>query len=799
MGKIKKLLENELVGGVNATDIYPVTSIKAVFNDNNERLDHTINRNSTVNISTNYNDDHIAEILSLDQAIAKIPSSKRLIGFRGIYLSEDGWHTIIYTGDDISGWMSTDNWIDTPYKIFNGISNNVTFAGITLPSTESEGNLLDPNRIIKNYYIDDKGKIIKNADYSIIYIPMRGNSITTNSNGGGYLAATDEYGNITHVNSETTSTMKTIEYIEGDFYAIVSLYNTYIGKEAAIAYGTEIPSYSKFGYYPITKGEAVEKDVEYLKNRINTGTVDGDNIIDGTIGISKLSDEIIESKISKNLYNPNDPKCVVDYYLGQDGNLKSNSAYIVTGFIPFTESMGSIKCSKNGRDIVGGAFSVLYDKDKQVIKVVQNNTSLGLLTWQENVAYARFSVEAESLTEKIQVEIGEDITEYEPYFRETKIKSNLLDSNGTHSTIAYSSLGEPVLTITKDSLDVGTTFAITEFPYYIKKGLVMSFYANIEGPLTNLYIGKGYSQFRGTYFLITDTSISLIKYEDNESIKEQVNHNITISTYIKISISVDNNGKAHVILQSLENTFEYTFDWGFEGNYAPFILSNDNTLTNIKFSIGCKDFKLPVWAFGDSYFGVDSSRWIGQIKNLGYFNFFVDGLAGASSEKAYEDLQKCLNFGTPKYLIWCLGMNDNDNSFITIFNSVKRICEQKGIILIGATIPTVPTRNKEVISTTVRNSGLRYIDFYKAMGTNSNGEWYTGFLSADGVHPSPLGAINQATQALNDFSEFMQYSNSVVANEINYDNSRSRLNALTVQAAIDELQESIKLLKQSLS
>ena len=39
MGKIKKLLENELVGGTQSTDVYPVTSTKAVYDENNVRLD----------------------------------------------------------------------------------------------------------------------------------------------------------------------------------------------------------------------------------------------------------------------------------------------------------------------------------------------------------------------------------------------------------------------------------------------------------------------------------------------------------------------------------------------------------------------------------------------------------------------------------------------------------------------------------------------------------------------------------------------------------------------------------------
>lgn len=44
MGKIKKILENELMGGTQTTNVYPVTSTKAVYDENNERLDNIISR-----------------------------------------------------------------------------------------------------------------------------------------------------------------------------------------------------------------------------------------------------------------------------------------------------------------------------------------------------------------------------------------------------------------------------------------------------------------------------------------------------------------------------------------------------------------------------------------------------------------------------------------------------------------------------------------------------------------------------------------------------------------------------------
>lgn len=42
MGKIKKILENELVGGTQSTDVYPITSTKAVYDTDNKVLDDYI-------------------------------------------------------------------------------------------------------------------------------------------------------------------------------------------------------------------------------------------------------------------------------------------------------------------------------------------------------------------------------------------------------------------------------------------------------------------------------------------------------------------------------------------------------------------------------------------------------------------------------------------------------------------------------------------------------------------------------------------------------------------------------------
>lgn len=52
MAKVKVLKDNELIGGTDNTSVYPVTSVKAVYNENNERLDNIIYRIETATVPT---------------------------------------------------------------------------------------------------------------------------------------------------------------------------------------------------------------------------------------------------------------------------------------------------------------------------------------------------------------------------------------------------------------------------------------------------------------------------------------------------------------------------------------------------------------------------------------------------------------------------------------------------------------------------------------------------------------------------------------------------------------------------
>ena len=103
-------------------------------------------------------------------------------------------------------------------------------------------------------------------------------------------------------------------------------------------------------------------------------------------------------------------------------------------------------------------------------------------------------------------------------------------------------------------------------------------------------------------------------------------------------------------------------------------------------------------------------------------------------------------------------MNDSDSDYTTYLASVRSFCKEYGIELILGTVPTVPSRYKENINAAVIATGFRYVDFASAVGADSAGNWYAGFLetpTSTGVHPTALGAPALAMRLLVDVPEIM--------------------------------------------
>ena len=665
--------------------------------------------------------------------------------YKVAYLAGAG--TYPYFGDLTVGYnelalliYTSGNWVKVSTSI--KVSKQVDDLLYRIAKT----NFYNPNDtdIEEGYYLDVNGDLVENANYLVTgYIPFTASmgkmipSVAGNdmSGAGGFLVLYDSDKQV--VSSYQENEVNGIAtWEDGVSYVRFSIMGPQRGF-IQVEVGTVITTYMPYG------SVFIAEDVTINGGSIADGTILGEAIAAGVISPEKCT------FFKSNLFNPNDEDVAEGYYLDNGGNLQSNASWLATGYIPFAS--GKMCASVDGTEASGGGYIVLYDRNKTRVARYQSSLSHKVATWEDDVAYVRFSL-YDYTRGKIQVEPGDTPTDYVEYG-----KPVLAPEYSATSPMVDSILGEDASRVVSASLADGGAVSITNFPYHIKKGLRMSASADITS-FNTIYIGKGYQQYRGDWLKIDSTNIVLQHYESSVSDVETVAHGLTISTFLRVSLSSDSNGVLHVVLNTLGGLFQCEFDnFGFEANYAPFMRSAGSSLTNVVLTAGNSDFRCPVWACGDSYFGVYEGRWPGWMKEFGYFNFLINGLAGQSSAGAYADLKRMLSFGTPKYLLWCLGMNDTDANFVENFDKVKALCSQKGITMIGATVPTVPTRSKENISAYVRASGIRYIDFYKAVGTNSSGSWYYGYLDSDGVHPSIAGAKALATQVLVDFPELMQY------------------------------------------
>lgn len=322
--------------------------------------------------------------------------------------------------------------------------------------------------------------------------------------------------------------------------------------------------------------------------------------------------------------------------------------------------------------------------------------------------------------------------------------------------IALSLAGEDAISKTTENLSNGI-LEIEDAPKYTKKDCVLSLSAKIEA-FNSVEYGLGYNTTRGLKVMVDETNIT---YTTANSQRFQEPHGLTISEFFRCSVYHELK-KYIFIISTLSGSYYKEFKedelYYAETYGTPFIYADSTTiLTKVKLSRGGSEFKKPIWIFADSYSSFDVKRWTYHIIQYGFDKFMLCGLSGATSAVMYEQLLLCLKLGTPKYIVWCLGMNDgvNETPYRTYYELVKSICESKGIELILQTIPNIPTQDKSIINNIVKKSGFRFIDVAGSVGSYDNPNWYVGYLD-DGIHPTELGAKAIVSEVLADFPEIMQ-------------------------------------------
>ena len=99
--------------------------------------------------------------------------------------------------------------------------------------------------------------------------------------------------------------------------------------------------------------------------------------------------------------------------------------------------------------------------------------------------------------------------------------------------------------------------------------------------------------------------------------------------------------------------------------------------------------------------------------------------------------------------------NTPSNRWLPYIEEVIDTCEENNIVPILATVPNVPTINHDGKNKWIRESGYSYIDFAKAVNSDSSGNWYSGLLATDGIHPTTNGAKVLLSKAITDFPDLL--------------------------------------------
>ena len=295
------------------------------------------------------------------------------------------------------------------------------------------------------------------------------------------------------------------------------------------------------------------------------------------------------------------------------------------------------------------------------------------------------------------------------------------------------------------------------------KRLTLTFYADQlkEGDVISLGHGEGASG--GSSVEITATHIRAYYYTPKKVEYVNSEHGLDISGEVTVIIRAG-FGKANVRIETEDGVFVTgDFKWGGRKGdiYAGSIGAK---LEDVTLSWSCSDFDQEVWMLGDSYFNMtDTQRWPSYMLKEGYTEYLLTGFPGRKSAEALDDFKTLLEFGTPRYAVWCMGMNDGDNA-----NSVNTswekateefiaICDEKGIIPVLATIPNTPTVVNSFKNEIVEASGCRYIDFAAAVnGTEKGSAWDAGMLANDQVHPLAPGAKALWEQVKKDISDILK-------------------------------------------
>ena len=512
--------------------------------------------------------------------------------------------------------------------------------------------------------------------------------------------------------------------------------------------------------------------------------LNGSLLANESVPIEKCS--FTDTITGKNLLNPS--LQVTGRWIKSDGTTanvtNSYGYYGYTAVEPETEYHIS-NASDNALSTRTDAFIAFYDASKAFISSVASNTKN--ITTPVDCRFVRISYEVSRLSSP-QMEVGSVRTTYEAYFAPYKvIKPSCIvfpDGGVTTQKIADGAVTQEKIAagvsvaprpaefrgFRVSDPEISATQSLATDLVYVAKDV--SIVADITGSISSVSVGVSRMGTYGRWAEITPTKM-IIKYGSSGNVLAEYNHGLTLGTRTKVIItktitSTSLTSATIKIVNDYGDVFSQNVTWGVVVGRA-FVYNGGSSQIGAELSFMLRDLTKQIWMFGDSYFSFDDSkRWTHYPITWGFLSYLMNARGGETATQALADLNVLLSLGfRPSYIVWTLGMNSGADSggavnptWLGVTEQVIDLCDQYGITPILATIPSVPSEIHEALNTWVRSSGVRYIDFAKAVQSDTPGDYHwrgwgtsNALLSSDEVHPSARGAVELAMQALLDFPE----------------------------------------------
>lgn len=660
-------------------------------------------------------------------------------------------------GFTIDALYYTDSVNDTIHegldkKLDKGVGKNI-FDNVLIPGTISSDGRTSTSGSETFSYTKNFLPVLPNTQYS-----------ATRANGGAVAAGAiaivlfyDRYKNL--LGTSSLNGITTFTTLADTAFIRLNIYNSY-NNEIQIEVGNARTEYEP--YNPISKYLTGLPDAIIGISTIKESAKDAEPVpasakIPLSGGIITYGERNYVPFGCKNIYD----NVLAVGYIKSDGtiDIPSTANYYTVNYLPVKPETEYIATKSDGTSIAAGAvYMAFYDKAKSLI----STTVIGGVTTFTTPAgcyYIRTTVRL-SFNDKVQIELGNTRTTYEPYnpiykylrpYEVTQTKSLL----GTSRVSAFA-----------DTLEANTSLELTDFPKFShnRTGITaIAYFTNF----TDMSVGN--NQSGGVAVKVDNTNVYFLlnPNTDTENAWETFAHGLTITTFLKVEIYVTKFGTVKVIIftnggiKVINSSVYYSF-------CHTIMVKSSAALEKVTISAVCGAFRCPVWAFGDSYFGESAPRVGYQMRELGFKDMYWSFLSGGHGYNLEPDFELALNFGVPKFVVWAIGMNDEDSdtaisaTWLQYTEKLLALCVEKGITPIFCTIPNVPGspgafRNHSFKNAWIKASGYRYIDTEAAVGAQADGTWYPGMLSSDNIHPSVLGAQAIATQWLIDFPEVMEY------------------------------------------